>query len=81
MPHHEPRTTGTKVCKACKEELPVICFSADHKNSDGLCGTCRECRRKQQYDSKGAQSGRQGMGKKELRSSKLHYAFHRKRGE
>lgn len=34
-----------KTCPQCEKILPVISFDRDHRNSDGLCTRCRDCRR------------------------------------
>jgi hypothetical protein len=39
----EPRNSGTKQCKKCLRELPVLAFPVQRHNKDGLCGFCREC--------------------------------------
>lgn len=41
----DPRMTGTKTCSKCKKDLPVICFPALKKSSDGLYSWCRDCDR------------------------------------
>lgn len=42
--HHEPRTTGTKVCKGpCGLEKHVLAFSVQPSCHDGLQPDCREC--------------------------------------
>lgn len=43
MPAHEPRLTGTKVCKTCGVPKPVIAFSVCRHNIDGLHSDCRSC--------------------------------------
>lgn len=47
----EPRMTGTKTCSKCKKDLPVICFTVDRKNLDGLSTHCRDCRRNSEIHS------------------------------
>lgn len=40
---HEPRNSGTKVCKKCGQEKHALGFSVDRDNRDGLHSWCREC--------------------------------------
>lgn len=40
---HEPRLTGKKRCKKCRDEFPVICFAANSECRDGLQNSCRMC--------------------------------------
>ena len=46
MADHEPRLTGTKVCRTCGEEKHVLAFNANRRSKDGLLGSCRDCRNK-----------------------------------
>lgn len=41
--HHPPQMTGTKRCPRCKKDLPVIYFSVNFCNKDGLHSYCRDC--------------------------------------
>lgn len=36
-----------KVCSCCKEAKPLDSFGKDKKQKDGLCLTCKECRKEQ----------------------------------
>jgi hypothetical protein len=40
---HEPRCTGTKVCKTCGLCLNVLAFAVQPECVDGLQSSCREC--------------------------------------
>lgn len=62
---HEPTMTGYKLCRKCQNVLPVIYFSVEKKNKDGLAGSCRGCLNK-----------KASTNKKKLIKIKLHHKFH-----
>lgn len=35
----------TKRCYQCQKDLPVSEYHKDHKSKDGLCATCRSCKK------------------------------------
>lgn len=41
--NHEPRCTGTKVCRTCKQERHALAFAANPYMTDGLQLDCRHC--------------------------------------
>lgn len=39
----KPSSEGKKVCRRCKQELPLEYFSKDYRTPDGYCYTCKTC--------------------------------------
>jgi protein-arginine kinase activator protein McsA len=74
---HEPRMTGTKFCPRCETDKPVLHFSVDRKNVDGLYYVCRNCANQADEQTPSRQARKTEMLDKRLAKLRADYNWMR----